>query len=92
MAGEIVTIDSDYDLQALVFNGNQYVAVGNRANWTVDNNADEAAIFVSNDAQSWTKTDPGNINEMNDVTWTGNTFLARSLQTSQKQRRFELDC
>lgn len=75
-SGEIVTINSDYDLQALVFNGNQYVAVGNRDNWTVDNNADAAAIFVSNDAQSWTKADPGNINELNDVTWTGNAFLA----------------
>lgn len=75
-SGEIETIDSDYDLQALVFNGNQYVAVGNRANWSVDNSVDEAAIFVSNDAQSWTKADPGNINELNDVTWTGNAFLA----------------
>ncbi|GGX46176.1 hypothetical protein [Saccharospirillum salsuginis] len=74
--GSFKNVNGDYDLQAVVFNGSQYVAVGNKAYWVVDNDAADSAIFTSSDAQSWTQVDPGDIGELNDVTWTGNAFLA----------------
>ncbi len=75
-SGEMFTINRDYDLQAVVFNGSQYVAVGNRAHGVVDASVAETAVFLSTDAQNWSQQDAGDISELNDVTWTGNAFLA----------------